>query len=78
MWYSNKQILSSLFFADSKEETINVKTKKLRKGTVNKAKAKTILSKLAKNKKYYVRVRLINPAGVYSNWSKLSTKRTKK
>jgi hypothetical protein len=48
----------------------NVKSKKIRKGTVNKKNAKTALSKLKKNKAYYFRARLIDSKGVYSNWSK--------
>lgn len=56
----------------------NVKTKKVKKGTVNKAKAKTTLSKLKKGKAYYIRARLIDSKGVGSNWSKTKKITTKK
>lgn len=46
------------------------KTKKIKKGTINKAKAKSKLSKLKRKKDYYIRVRLIDSKGVFSNWSK--------
>ena len=38
--------------------------------TFNKANAKTALSKLKRNKVYYIRARLIDAKGVCSNWSK--------
>jgi hypothetical protein len=56
----------------------NVKTKKIKKGTVNKAKAKATISKLKKKKTYYVRARLIDKKGVCSNWSKTVKVKTKK
>ena len=54
------------------------KTKKFKKKKINKAKAKSILSKLKKKKKYYFRVRLIDSKGVCSNWSKTIKIKTKK
>lgn len=55
----------------------NVKVKKIKKGTVNKAKAKTTLSKLKNKKTYYLRARLIDGNGVCSNWSKVVKVKTK-
>ena len=56
----------------------NVKTKRFRKGTVNKAKAKSMLKKLRRNRNYYIRVRLVDKKGVGSNWTKIVKVRTKK
>ena len=56
----------------------NVKTKKIKKGSVNKAKAKSALSKLKRKKTYYIRARLIDAKGVCSNWSKAVKVKTKK
>ena len=55
----------------------NVKTKKIKKGTVNKAKAKSTLSKLKRKKTYYIRARLIDKNGVATNWSKAVKIKTK-
>jgi hypothetical protein len=55
-----------------------VKSKKIKKGKINKAKAKSLISKLKKKKTYYVRVRLIDKKGVASNWSKKVKIKTKK
>lgn len=56
----------------------NVITKKVEKSKVTKKNAKTALKKLKKNTKYYIRVRLWDAKGVYSNWSKVATIKTKK
>ena len=56
----------------------NVKTIEIKKKKLNKAKAKTVLSKLKKNTTYYIRVRLIYSKGLRSNWSKTKKIRTKK
>ena len=57
-------------YSTDKQFAKNVKTKKIRKGSVNKAKAKSTLSKLKRKKTYYIRARLIDKNGVCSNWSK--------
>lgn len=49
----------------------NVMTKRIAKGKVTKENAKTALKKLKKNTKYYIRARLWDAKGVYSNWSKV-------
>ena len=67
-WKSAKYI--EIQYSTDQNFAKNVKTKKIRKGTVNKAKAKTALSKLKIKKTYYIRVRLIDAKGVGSNWSK--------
>lgn len=56
----------------------NVKTKKIEKGTVDLEKVKTTVSKLKKNKTYYIRARLIDSKDVASNWSKTIKIKTKK
>lgn len=48
----------------------NVKTKKIKKGTVDKKKAKSKLAKIKRDKTYYVHARLLDKKGVVSNWSK--------
>ena len=48
----------------------NVKSKKIRKGSVDKAKAKTAFAKLKIDKTYYIHARLIDSEGVATNWSK--------
>ena len=57
---------------NKKEEFVPIE-----KGKVNKAKAKTTLSKLKSNKTYYLRVRLIDGKGICSNWSKVIKCKTK-
>jgi hypothetical protein len=75
IWKSAKYI--EIEISTKKDFSKNVKTKKIKKGSVNKAKAKTVLSKLKKGKAYYIRVRFIDKEGVYSNWSKTVKVRTK-
>lgn len=74
LWKSAKHI--EIEASTKKDFSKNVKTKKIRKGTVNKAEATTVLTKLKKNKTYYVRARLIDQKGVCSNWSKTVKVRT--
>ena len=47
-----------------------VKSKKILKGAVNKKEARTRLSKLKRDKTWYVRARLVDKKGVGSNWTK--------
>ena len=75
VWKNAKYI--EIQYSTDKEFRKNVKTKKIRKGTVNKAKAKSTLSKLKRKKTYYIRARLIDQKGVYSNWSKTVKVKTK-
>lgn len=49
----------------------NVRTKKVERGKVTKKNAKMALKNLKKNTKYYIRARLWDAKGVYSNWSKV-------
>lgn len=67
-WKNAKYI--EIQYSTDKDFLKNVKTKKIKKGSVNKAKAKSKLSKLKRKKTYYVRARLIDKKGVGSNWSK--------
>ena len=55
-----------------------LRQKKIRKGSVNKVKAKSALSKLERKKTYYIRARLLDERGLGSNWSKVVKVRTKK
>ena len=55
-----------------------VKSKKVEKEKVTKENAKTALNKLKKGARYYVRARLWDANGVYSNWSKVGVVTTKK
>ncbi len=67
-WKNAKYI--EIQYSTDKDFLQNVKTKKIKKGTVNRAKAKSALSKLKRKKTYYIRARLIDKKGVCSNWSK--------
>ena len=75
VWKSAKYI--GVQYSTDKAFEKNVKVKKIEKGKVNKAKAKTTLSKLKSNKTYYLRVRLIDGKGICSNWSKVIKCKTK-
>lgn len=75
VWKDAKYI--EIQYSTDKEFLKNVKTKKIRKGTVNKAKARSTLSKLKRKKTYYIRARLISKKGVYSNWSRTVKTKTK-
>ena len=74
-WKSAKYV--EIEYSTDKNFSKHVKTKKIKKGTFNKAKAKSTLSKLKKKKTYYFRVRLIDQKGVYTNWSKTVKVKTK-
>lgn len=74
-WKNAKYV--EIQYSTDKDFSKKVKTKKIKKGTVNKAKAKSSLSKLKKGKTYYIRVRLIDKKGVGSNWSKTVKVKTK-
>lgn len=65
-------------YSTDKDFMKNVKAKKIKKGTVNKKKAKSTLSKLRRKKTYYIRARLIDAKGVCSNWSKTVKIKSKK
>ena len=54
-----------------------MKSKKIKKGKINKAKVKSTLLKLKRKKTYYVRARLIDSKGVGTNWSKAVKVKTK-
>lgn len=75
IWKSAKYI--EVQYSTSKTFKKNVKVKKIEKGKVNKAKAQTILSKLKRERTYYLRARLIDGKGVCSNWSKVVRCKTK-
>lgn len=75
IWKSAKYV--EIEYSTDADFATNVKRKKVKKGTVNKAKAKTALSRLKKGKYYYIRVRLIDKKGVYSNWSKVVKVKTR-
>ena len=53
------------------------KTKKIKKGSMNRVKAKTALRRLKSKTTFYVRVCILDKKGVYSNWSKTVTVKTK-
>lgn len=53
------------------------KTKRIKKGTMNRVKAKTTLRGLKNKTTYYVRVCIQDKKGVYSNWSKTVKVKTK-
>ena len=76
VWKSAKYI--EIQYSTDKEFLQNVKTKKIRKGSVNKAEAKSKLSRLQRKKTYYIRARLIDGEGICSNWSKTIEIATKK
>ena len=76
VWKSAKYI--EVQYSTDKDFLQDVKTKKIRKGSVNKAKAKSALSKLERKKTYYIRARLLDEQGLGSNWSKVVKVRTKK
>lgn len=75
-WKNAKYI--EIQYSTDKEFLKNVKTKTIKKGTVNKAKAKSKLSKLKRKKTYYIRARLVDQNGVSSNWSRTIKIKTKK
>ena len=75
-WKSARYV--EIQYSTDREFLKNCKTKTIKKGTVNKAKAKSTLSKLKRKKTYYVRARLIDKEGVSSNWSKTVKIKTKK
>ena len=68
VWKNAKYI--EIQYSTDKDFMKNTKTKTVEKGSVNKSKAKTALSKLDKNTTYYIRARLVDADGVASNWSK--------
>jgi hypothetical protein len=74
-WKNAKYI--EIQYSTSKNFSDNVKTKKIKKGTVNKSKAVSKLYKLKRKKTWYVRARLEDKNGVYTNWSKTVTVKTK-
>ena len=76
VWKNAKYI--EIQYSTDKDFLKDVKTKKIKKGTVNKTKAKSKLSKLKRKKTYYVRVRLLDSKGVGSNWSKTVKVKAKK
>jgi hypothetical protein len=76
VWKSAKYI--EVQYSTDKDFLQDVKTKKIRKGSVNKVKAKSALSKLERKKTYYIRARLLDERGLGSNWSKVVKVRTKK
>ena len=75
-WKKAKYI--KIQYSTDKKFLKNVKTKTIRKGTVNKAKAKSKLAKLKRKKTYYIRIKLVDKKGVSSNWSKTIKVKTKK
>ena len=75
-WKTAKYV--EIQYSTDKEFLQNVKTKKIRKGSVNKAEAKSKLSRLQRKKTYYIRARLIDGEGICSNWSKTIEIATKK
>ena len=75
VWKNAKYI--EIQYGTDKDFIKNTKIKTVEKGTVNKSKAKTALSKLDKNTIYYVRARLVDGDGVNSNWSKSIKIKTK-
>ena len=74
-WKKAKYI--EIQYSTNKAFTKNVKTKKIKKGTIDKAKAKSTLSKLKRKQTYYVHVRLGDKKGVCTNWSKTVKLKTK-
>ena len=76
IWKTAKYV--EIQYSTDKEFLQNVKTKKIRKGSVNKAEAKSKLSRLQRKKTYYIRARLIDGEGICSNWSKTIEIATKK
>jgi len=75
-WKNAKYI--EIQYSTDKNFQKNARTKKIQKGTINKAKAKTKLSKLKIQKTYYIRARLIDAKGVCTNWSKTVVAKPKK
>ena len=75
-WKAAKYV--EIQYSTDKEFLQNVKTKKIKKGSVKKEKAKSTLSKLKRDKTYYIRARLIDEKGIGSNWSKTVTIKAKK
>ena len=65
-------------YSTDKKFLKKVKTKRIKKRTINKKKAKSKLSKLKRRKTYYIRVRLVDKKGVGSNWTKAKKIKTKK
>lgn len=76
VWKNAKYI--ELQYSTDKDFVKNVKMKKIKKGSVNRAKAKSALTKLKRKKTYYIRARLIDAKGVCSNWSKTVKIKSKK
>jgi hypothetical protein len=76
VWKNAKYI--EIQFSTDKNFLKNAKTKRIKKGTFKKAKAKSMLSKLKRKKTYYIRARLVNKKGVSTNWSKAVKVKTKK
>ncbi len=75
--WKNAKFIEVQYSTDKNFEE-NVKTKKIKKGTVNKEKAKSKLSKLKRDQTYYIRARLLDKKGVASNWSKTVKVKAKK
>ena len=75
VWKNAKFI--EIQYSTDKEFLENVKTKKIAKSSVNKAKAKSALSGFRRHRVYYIRVRLIDAEGICSNWSRTIMTRTK-
>jgi uncharacterized protein YjdB len=75
VWKNAKYI--EIQYGTDKDFMKDFKTKTVEKGSVNKSKARTALSKLRKNTTYYVRARLVDGDGVASNWSKTVRIRTR-
>ena len=76
IWKTAKYV--EIQYSTDKEFQKNVKTKKFKKGSVKKEKAKSTLSKLKRKKTYYIRARLIDAKGTGSNWSRTVKVKTKK
>ena len=67
-WKTAKYI--EIQYSTDKNFQNNVKTKRILKGSVNKDRARSTLSKLKRKNTYYVRARLVDKNEVCSNWSK--------
>ena len=75
VWKNAKYI--EIQYGTDKDFMKDFKTKTVEKGSVNRSKARTALSKLRKNTTYYVRARLVDGDGVASNWSETVRIRTR-
>ena len=69
IWKNAEKI--EIQYSTDKEFEKKVKKKIIKKGTVDKKKAISKLSKLKIKKTWYIRARLIDADGVYTNWSKV-------